>query len=216
MNKRQKKKQIKIRNKELIKEYPFLLPRNVWTGEILKDYDYSFTELDCMPEGWKKAFGKLLCEDIKKELIKANFLDKYRICEIKEKYGTLRWYDFGAPEEVTKILYKYEHISEYTCATCGKVNVPIYNSGWILPQCTKCFEKKLKEMSKWCTIKESNSYKISEPLLTPTFEMVKYSNKVETIEVYDCSEILKRMNVDIKNLPSLDYLKSLKDIRKDI
>ena len=38
-------------NKKLVKEFPFLLPRNVWTGEIISDYDYSFTELDSMPDG---------------------------------------------------------------------------------------------------------------------------------------------------------------------
>ena len=36
MNKRQKKKQIKMKNKKLIKKYPFLLPRNVWTGKVPK------------------------------------------------------------------------------------------------------------------------------------------------------------------------------------
>lgn len=38
-------------NKELVEEFPFLLPRNRFTGEVPKDYDYSYTELDAMPEG---------------------------------------------------------------------------------------------------------------------------------------------------------------------
>ena len=31
------------KNKELIKKYPFLLPRNVWTDKVPEDYDYSYT-----------------------------------------------------------------------------------------------------------------------------------------------------------------------------
>ena len=52
-------------NKELIKRYPFLLPRNRWTGEVAEDYDYHYTELDGMPDGWRIAFGKQMCEEIR-------------------------------------------------------------------------------------------------------------------------------------------------------
>lgn len=45
------KSRIRIANKKLIKEYPFLLPRNRWTGEVCSDYNYEYTELDAMPEG---------------------------------------------------------------------------------------------------------------------------------------------------------------------
>ena len=31
-----------MNNKELIERYPFLLPRNRWTGEIPEDYDYDY------------------------------------------------------------------------------------------------------------------------------------------------------------------------------
>ena len=74
-------------NKELIEKYPFLLPRNVWTGKVSEDYDYSYTLLDDMPEGWKNCFGEIMCEIIKDALVKNNYLEKYRISQIKEKYG---------------------------------------------------------------------------------------------------------------------------------
>ena len=44
-------------NQKLIERFPFLIPRNRWTGKIPEDYDYSYTELDSMPDGWRKAFG---------------------------------------------------------------------------------------------------------------------------------------------------------------
>ena len=45
------------KNKALVDDFPFLLPRNRWTGKVPDDYDYSYTELDAMPEGWRTAFG---------------------------------------------------------------------------------------------------------------------------------------------------------------
>ena len=38
-------------NKLMIKEFPFLLPRNRWTGLVDDDYDYSYNELEAIPEG---------------------------------------------------------------------------------------------------------------------------------------------------------------------
>ena len=39
-------------NQKLIERFPFLIPRNHWTGKVPEDYDYSYTELDSMPDGW--------------------------------------------------------------------------------------------------------------------------------------------------------------------
>lgn len=97
------KKLIVEYNKDLIDKYPFLLPRNRFTDEVLDDYDWTYTEMESMPNGWRIAFGDQMLEEIKNELVKFDFLNEYRILEIKEKYGTLRWYDGGTP---TSILSK--------------------------------------------------------------------------------------------------------------
>lgn len=76
-----------ILNKSLIEKYPWLYPRYEWSGEKVKDFDYTWTELDAMPDGWREAFGELLCEEIQEELEKYNFADKYSIAQIKEKFG---------------------------------------------------------------------------------------------------------------------------------
>ena len=82
-----------IRNFFLCKKYPFLQIRNVWHGE---KYGYEFTELDSLPRGWKKKFGIKISKDLlilfRKSATK-NFHKQYRISQIKEKYGSLRWYD---------------------------------------------------------------------------------------------------------------------------
>lgn len=70
-------------NEELIKNYPWLQLRNVWSSEKL---DTEFTWLDDLPEGWRKSFGLQMVEELDKILRKANYTEKYQIVQIKEKW----------------------------------------------------------------------------------------------------------------------------------
>jgi hypothetical protein len=141
-----------MRNKKLIARYPFLLPRNVWTGKVVRDYDYTWTEYDCIDKGWQIGFGKFLLEDLREACLKTNFLDKLQFTQIKEKYGSLRMYNNGAPEEVHDVIRKYEFISEYICIQCGSPHACVVNSyGWYLPLCKDCWKKnnKYRESKGW-------------------------------------------------------------------
>ena len=130
-----------LHNWLLCGKYPFLIPRYEWSGEILKDYDYTSTYLDDMPVGWRKAFGEMMCEEIKQELVRCNYLNEYKILQIKEKWGFLHWYDNGTPIgcKVQEIIDKYSVLSENICIICGKPDVPAIGSGWICPYCKKCY-----------------------------------------------------------------------------
>ena len=127
-----------MNNKELIEHFPFLMPRNRWTDKIPDDFDYSYAELDAMPDGWRKAFGERMCEEIREALVEANCLDEYRISQIKEKYGALRWYGFGATQKVYDIISKYEYISRFICMFCGRPYAKEFNDGWISTICENC------------------------------------------------------------------------------
>ena len=174
---RKRKKAERLRNKKLIKKYCWLIPRSVWSGKKLKDYEYDYTEYDCLGEGWQKAFGKLLLEDIDQELRKYNYRDKYRIYEVKEKYGQMRWYDNGGAGEATT---KYEYISENVCYFCGKPDTAMTNLGWILPVCPKCYEKKWRRGSKFGyeeVISDEN------PRISDSYSITRFSQDGnETIE----------------------------------
>lgn len=143
--------------KELKTRYPFLIPRNRFTDRICdssgmthEEYE-NWSELDDMPDGWRKAFGEQMCEEIYQALLKdggEEAVNKYRIIQIKEKWGYLHWYDSNGNAEINKIIRKYEDISEKTCITCGKPATKI-SLGWISPYCDNCAD----EPSKYCGIK---------------------------------------------------------------
>jgi hypothetical protein len=100
----------------------------------------SYTELDAMPYGWRKAFGIQMCKDIKNALINElgyKGLFNYRISQIKEKFGSLRWYDNGGTKNIHNIIDKYEDLSYKTCINCGKPATKI-SQGWISPYCDDC------------------------------------------------------------------------------
>ena len=97
----------------------------------------TYTELDALDSGWRKAFGIYICKDLKKALLAdggRKRLRMYGIDQIKEKYGVLCWYDHGGNEETNNILAKYEYISERTCIVCGK-SADYVTKGWIEPYC---------------------------------------------------------------------------------
>lgn len=127
----------------LLMEYPWLI-MNV--GEAISYFDVKdedvFTYIDCAPIGWAK-----LCEDLCAEL--KTFLDKnniksYAICQVKEKYGELRWYDGGIPaefwDEHQAIIRKYTKLSYNTCVDCGAPATKM-SRGYISPFCDKCASK---------------------------------------------------------------------------
>ena len=126
-------------NKKLCEDYPFLLPHNRWTDEIPEDFDYSYTELDAMPDGWRKAFGLQMCNELKEALEKIDKINEFRIAQIKEKFGELRFYTNWINDDINKIIVKYEAISRRTCICCGKPATQI-TTGWISPFCDDCVE----------------------------------------------------------------------------
>jgi hypothetical protein len=194
-----------MRNKKLVKLHPYLLPRNVWTGKIVRDYDYTYTEYDCISKGWQIGFGKFFLEDLREACLKTNFLDNLQFTQIKEKYGRLCLYNNGAPQEVHDVLYKYEFISQYICYNCGSPNACVVDDyGWYLPICECCWDKFNKK-------REAKGYKImswedavgeNQIGLPNEYRIERYSKGKEETITYDISEtankIRNRYNKKIK------------------
>ena len=155
-------------NRALCERFPFLIPSNRWSGKRITEaqdggywlgdpeavpepYDYEYTELDEMPDGWRKAFGEQMCEEIMEELVAHDLVDDYRITQIKEKYAQLRWYDYNSTDKIWReIIPKYENLSARTCINCGEPAVWI-SKGWISPYCDDCAEKMVERSSEYYT-----------------------------------------------------------------
>ena len=173
------------KNKALCERYPYLIPRNVWTDEISEDYDYSFIHGDYeLPNGWMPLFIQM-CEDIRQPLIDANYLDKFRFSQIKEKYDTMRCYNFGAPDTVNEIISNYEYISQYICQKCGSP-ADIVTTGWITSYCKDCASKTFG-----ADFLATEDYE--KITWNPIRRMSRMSNGTWVRTEYDCSDIWNRL-----------------------
>ena len=80
-------------------------------------------------DGWLPLIKKCI-----KECIKAGW--NKEICQVKEKFGGLRFYINDGSKEIFDIISKYENISHTTCEECGKPGKQ-RSGGWIRTLCDK-------------------------------------------------------------------------------
>jgi hypothetical protein len=73
------------------------------------------------------------------ELIEAGW-DK-EIHQVKQKFGTLRFYTGGATDKMYEIIREYERVSAVTCEVCGEPG-EIRSGGWIETLCETHFEQR--------------------------------------------------------------------------
>jgi hypothetical protein len=69
--------------------------------------------------------------------------------QIKEKFGTLRFYVVGGDEVTDGMISLAESISEHTCEGCGNVGTT-YNNGWVRTHCESCekeYQNRLKGLN---------------------------------------------------------------------
>lgn len=185
---RKEEKHLKLKNKKIIKKYPWLKPYNVWSGKPLEDYKYEFTFADDIPKGWLKCFGWQMIEEIDKVLKEEH--STIFIEQIKEKYGSLRFY-CSASERVQKIVNDYEIISENVCIGCGKPDVYMTDAGWILPLCEKCFAKRNKS-------EHYEKFKTGNNKIPDFYEVKRFSKDGDTIIRYDISEKVEKIRKKYK------------------
>lgn len=126
--------------------YPFLQPTNVWTGKRYWDWN----EFNHLPEGWRKAFGKQLRNDLRKALIKDGILHDFHFTQIKEKWGELCLYNSGTGPESDYVINHYQELSKCYCINCGKP-ARYCTRGWVEYLCEDCFDE--------CSNTEMENYK---------------------------------------------------------
>ena len=131
----------RIRNKKLIKRYPFIEYKD-YVEKPGKHY-YDSTHLDCLPSGWRKSFVPEMLERIRNVLLRQgeDALKNYSLEQVKEKWGSLRWYDYGGNDEIDEIISYYEDVSMSVCIQCGKRHSKYITSPYVCFICEKCLKK---------------------------------------------------------------------------
>lgn len=60
------------------------------------------------------------------------------ISDIKEKYGTLRFYADNETDVMSTIISVAESMSHFICEVCGQPG-KVRDGGWVKTRCDKCF-----------------------------------------------------------------------------
>lgn len=69
-----------------------------------------------------------------------NRFNYFSVTQVKEKFGTLRYYCSGN-DNICDFIDYAEHASEHTCEACGEYG-KLRDDGWLVTQCDKCYKKK--------------------------------------------------------------------------
>lgn len=130
-------------NYYLCHKFHFLLPIDyVETNDKLYidiDYNYGYTWLDYVEEGWKIIFLEM-CEKIQEVLNRTDL--NFRIIDIKEKFGEMRVYCVDSNNEIDGIIQDYSEMSRVICINCG-APAKYLTSSWVRPYCANCIPENI-------------------------------------------------------------------------
>lgn len=128
---------------QLARDFPFMLAKNVWTGEVCCDDDGNAYGFPCsVNDGWYRLIH-VLCRELT-DLYIANGRDPSEIMmmQVKEKYGQLRFYTGGLIDGAHDIIYRYEEMSYEVCEICGDTGTLCVKGGWYQTLCKKHMHEK--------------------------------------------------------------------------
>ena len=124
--------------KKLSEDFPFMIAKNDWTGEVCLDEDGNTFGFPCSySDGWYQLTHDL-CQELT-DLYIANGInpDTIDIMQVKEKFAGLRFYTGGLIEGGNEIIQKYEDISFETCEICGEQGTVCRRGTWYATLCDK-------------------------------------------------------------------------------
>lgn len=76
-----------------------------------------------------------------------NDIPQVEVTQLKEKFGTMRYYTVGGDERTRGMIRFAEMMSGKICEECGSAGYTRHDLSWILTLCDSCYYKKNKENS---------------------------------------------------------------------
>jgi len=122
-----------INTKQLLNDFP----------EFFKHREDPMTSLmafgfECA-DGWHQLIHDL-CEDIN-DHYRGDIPTDFYVVQVKEKYGSLRFYTTGTTQEVLDLIHKAELASYSICEDCGQPGQYRDKLGYIQTLCDTCLDK---------------------------------------------------------------------------
>jgi hypothetical protein len=124
----------KERRQLLQDKYEFLKPTLLTEGLMAFGFDCG--------DGWLPILEDL-CDKIDEELKKSALIG-FKVVQIKEKFGTLRFYVQDGNKVINELINAASKKAAITCEDCGKpgrrrtLNAGKFH-GWVRTQCDGCF-----------------------------------------------------------------------------
>ena len=89
-------------------------------------------------DGWYWLIDNL-CDTIQSYLDHNKHLNHPQVVamQVKEKFGTLRFYINGACELINGMIWLAEHMSAHICEECGEPGEVLNDNGWYVCRCPK-------------------------------------------------------------------------------
>jgi DNA-directed RNA polymerase subunit RPC12/RpoP len=128
--------------------------RQVSEEKILKKYPKIFKQKNspmtqtCMCWGLEVGLGwhwlvDILCSQLQWDIDRNNH-EQIEATQVKEKFGTLRFYTNGADKTQEGMISLVEFMSTYICEKCGSTENVTQTKGWIATLCKNCMSKRVR------------------------------------------------------------------------
>jgi len=88
--------------------------------------------------GWHDLID-LLCANIQNHIKYGRDVPTFIAMQVKEKFGTLRFYGDGGDEYISGLIRMAESMSGRICELCGNKGKVIEDNGWITTRCNTCY-----------------------------------------------------------------------------
>lgn len=126
-----------------------------WFEKLVKDYPLPFANSRCKymacGPGWEVLLRRLIVAIHMHLQAKPKIAKNFAINDIKEKFGSLRFYYDGGDAHIEKLVEEAEFWSARTCDVCGQPGI-LAGQHWlqtVCPEHKKTQDPWSRELSNW-------------------------------------------------------------------